>query len=102
MSKERYTQVIGSVVIAAVLFTAGFYTGKKETLNNVPAEFLNATSTESIDMAPFWEAWNLLDEKFASQSSTTPKVGSQDKIWGAIQGLAASFGDPYTVFFPPV
>jgi carboxyl-terminal processing protease len=25
-----------------------------------------------------------------------------DKVWGAIEGLAASYGDPYTVFFPPV
>lgn len=102
MSKERYTQILGSIVIAAVLFTVGFYVGRKNSLNNVPIEILNATSTESVNMAPFWEAWNLLDEKFAPQSSTTPKVNSQAKIWGAIAGLAASFGDPYTVFFPPV
>jgi carboxyl-terminal processing protease len=30
--------------------------------------------------------------------SSTP----QDKIYGSIQGLASSFKDPYTVFFPPV
>lgn len=102
MSRERYTQILTSVLIAVVLFTIGFYAGRKNSLNNVPIQFLNATSTESMDLSPFWKAWGLLDERFAPVSSTTPKVGNQDKIWGAIQGLASSYGDPYTVFFPPV
>ncbi|MBK5215509.1 MAG: S41 family peptidase, partial [Candidatus Pacebacteria bacterium] len=29
------------------------------------------------------------------------KVTDQDRVWGAISGLASSMGDPYTVFFPP-
>jgi carboxyl-terminal processing protease len=32
-----------------------------------------------------------------SKGTTT----DQEKVYGAIQGLAASYGDPYTVFFPP-
>ena len=102
MSKERYTQILISVVIAGTLFLMGFYVGKKNSLNNIPNQLLTATSTESVDLAPFWKAWGLLDEKFAPASSTTKTVGNQDKIWGAIQGLASSYGDPYTVFFPPV
>lgn len=54
------------------------------------------------DFAPFWKAWVTLDSKIApSQASSTKPVTNQDKVWGAIQGLAASYGDPYTVFFPP-
>lgn len=102
MNRERYTQVLTSLLIAAILFTAGFYTGKGNSSYDVSSQFLNATSTEKGDLGPFWTAWKLLDEKFAPVSSTTPKVDSQVKIWGAIQGLAASYGDPYTVFFPPV
>lgn len=102
MSRERYTQILISTLIAVILFVMGFYVGRRNSLNNVPIQFSNATSTESVDLAPFWKAWSLLDEKFASASSTIPKVGNQDKIWGAIQGLASSYGDPYTVFFPPV
>ena len=26
---------------------------------------------------------------------------SKERVYGAIEGLAASYGDPYTVFFPP-
>jgi carboxyl-terminal processing protease len=102
MSRERYTQTLISILVAGTLFAAGFFIGKKNSLNNLPARFLNATTTvENADMSPFWKAWQTLDEKFAPSSTTTPPVSSQDKIWGSIQGLAGSYGDPYTVFFPP-
>lgn len=97
MNKERYTQILISVLIAAVLFTVGFYTGKNNS--SAPIQFLNATSTESADMAPFWKAWQVLNDKFSAASSTTPPINSEQKIWGAIQGLTDSYGDPYTVFF---
>ncbi|MBN2093995.1 MAG: S41 family peptidase [Candidatus Zambryskibacteria bacterium] len=100
MNKERYTQIIWSIVIAGILFSLGYYTGKGDSWQN-PPQILNATSTESADMGSFWRAWQLLDEKFAPSSSTTPQISNKEKIWGAIQGLAASYGDPYTVFFPP-
>jgi carboxyl-terminal processing protease len=101
MNKEKYIQVLSSLLIAGILFTTGFYVGKSRPSSNVPPGLLNATSTENADLAPFWEAWNLLDQKFAVTSSTTPPVTSQAKIWGAIAGLTGSYGDPYTVFFPP-
>jgi carboxyl-terminal processing protease len=102
MNKERYTQVLISILIAGILFSAGFYFGQKNSSVNIPTQFLNATSTKSVDMAPYWEAWKILDEKFAPTASTTPSISNQDKIWGSISGLASAYGDPYTVFFPPV
>lgn len=102
MVNERYKQLVISLLVAAVLFGAGFYLGKKETNQEIAAKFLNATSTKNIDLAPFWKAWNLLDEKFVPTSSTTKVADDQTKVWGAIEGLAQSYGDPYTVFFPPV
>ena len=35
-------------------------------------------------------------------ATTTEEITDQDKVWGAIKGLADSLGDPYTTFFPPV
>lgn len=102
MNKEKYTQILSSFLIAAIIFTAGFYSGKKSSPYNVSAQILNATTTETIDMAPYWKAWGILDQKFDPASSTTPKITNQEKLWGSIQGLTNSFGDPYTVFFPPV
>lgn len=42
-----------------------------------------------------------MEDKFA-YSSSTDEVSQQEKIEGAIEGLVASYGDPYTVYFPPV
>lgn len=103
MNKERYRQVLISILIAGILFATGFYVGRKDSLkNNISVQFLNATSTRSVDMSPFWDAWKILDEKFTPSSSTTPPISDQDKLWGSIEGLAGSYKDPYTIFFPPV
>ena len=37
----------------------------------------------------------------AVPTSASSTVTDEDKVWGAIQGLANSTGDPYTVFLPP-
>lgn len=102
MNNQRYTQILISVLIALGLFVGGFYIGKNKAFYAGSTQFLNATSTESVDMAAFWKAWRLLDERFSPASSTTPSISGEDKLWGSIEGLAASYKDPYTVFFPPV
>lgn len=92
-----------AMIIAAI--GGSFVTGVFVGYGNAPAEdkitsIFNkepAIST-SVDFAPFWETWNILNEKFVSANGTTT---DQEKVYGAIQGLVASFGDPYTVFFPP-
>ncbi len=64
---------------------------------------------ETADFTPFWESWELLDKKFVKEIEKnedgeeveSDKITAQDKVWGAIQGLANSFGDPYTIFLPP-
>ncbi|TAJ13537.1 S41 family peptidase [Patescibacteria group bacterium] len=56
---------------------------------------------EDANLQPFFKAWKLLDENFASGTTTIPVGTNEDRVWGAIQGLASSYGDPYTTFFPP-
>lgn len=100
MSKNTRIQIFLSILIAGLLFSAGFFAGKKS--GGMESSFvLNSTSTVPADFSPFWEAWEILDNRFAKASSTTEAVSDQEKVWGAIAGLAASYGDPYTVFFPP-
>ncbi|MEK7477958.1 MAG: S41 family peptidase [Patescibacteria group bacterium] len=60
----------------------------------------------NVDFSPFWKTWQILNERYVnthvSTTSTTTKVMTdQDRVWGAISGLVASFGDSYTVFLPP-
>jgi carboxyl-terminal processing protease len=74
-------------------------TARSETQAMIRQDPADATNT--IDMAPVWDAWRLLDEKYVSASSTDVTT-PQDRVWGMISGLASSYGDPYTAFMPPL
>jgi carboxyl-terminal processing protease len=83
--------------VAVVVFFIGVYVGGGKSY--APNQALNderAVTKDQFDS--FWKAWHILDEKFVEAASTT----AQQKVYGAIQGLASSYEDPYTVFFPPV
>ena len=49
------------------------------------------------DFNAFWNAWQIVNEKFPGAD----KVSTEDKIYGAIKGMLASYKDPYTTFFTP-
>lgn len=53
----------------------------------------------AADFAQFWKAWNIINEKYVPTKHAA--VSNQEKVWGAIGGLANSLGDPYTYFMPP-
>lgn len=90
---------VGIFVIAGIFMT-GVYVGYE----NRPAteritSVINKTSalTGETDFNPFWKAWSIVDEKFAGAEKTS----DEERIYGAIKGMLASFDDPYTTFFPP-
>lgn len=62
---------------------------------------LSAIPDDSADLADFWRAWNVLESRFVGSSASSTKPNADEKMWGAIQGLAAAYGDPYTVYMPP-
>jgi len=103
----KYRAYIFSVLLVlGVVFYSGYYFGvEKQKEYSKLDSIINktATSTEDIDFDSFWKAWSIIDEKFVSTSSTTvSKTDSQSRVYGAIEGMVSSLGDPYTVFFPPV
>ncbi len=86
------------VLLVVAVFWSGHHIGYESGLNatgNVPGA--DTSVVTDAQFAPFWQVWHILDDKYVAASSTS----SQTKIYGAMQGLAASYGDPYTVFFPP-
>ena len=94
------------IFVALVLFSSGFIIGRlslpSETkLQNIANK--DAGDVTNVDFAPFWKAWNIINEKYVpTNSTTTDRVSDQDRVWGAIEGMTKSLGDPYTTFFPPV
>jgi len=100
---KKYFPIILSVFLIVGSFITGFYLGEtnKTDIEKI-TELENKESplVEKVDFSPFWKSWNVINEKYVS-SGKGDDVDSQTKVWGAIQGLASSLGDPYTVFMPP-
>lgn len=97
--------IIVGIVALIVGFALGsvFVTNGESTLGG-----FYGTPPEGVDLSPVWKAWRAIDEKFvpAAVSTTTPVASStseanQERVWGMIQGLAGSLGDPYSFFLPP-
>lgn len=103
---EKSLSILVGIALLASSFGAGFYSGFEKKLEVQKADTLANKETgkpDSVDFSPFWKAWNQLNEKYvpAHTNATSAPVTDQAKVYGAISGLAASLGDPYTVFFPP-
>ncbi|OIO30628.1 hypothetical protein AUJ77_02355 [Candidatus Nomurabacteria bacterium CG1_02_43_90] len=94
-------------VAIAATFGAGIIVGKqiqeKElVVDTTGLRDLQLTTTSgNLDLKPFWKAVDTLNEKFVPTTASSSVPTDQDKVWGAIRGLAQEYGDPYTVFFPP-
>ncbi len=106
MAMENGTGKKKIFIALAVLLGLGaaFFAGAMIGFNARPGiekviGIANRQTPETInaDFAPFWEAWSILNKESIFAATTT----DQDKVYGAIAGLAASYGDPYTSFFPP-
>lgn len=86
------------MLAVALAFGIGMYAGQSGNAGYPAAAAISGTP--AADLAQFWRAWEVLDQNFiANGSSTEPTM--EQKIHGAIAGLAESYGDPYTVFLPP-
>lgn len=94
-------------LVAALSFGAGVAAGSGGTAAVIVAHIpflgdgLDATPDQSADLTDFWKAWNALHSDYVITHASSTMPSAQDQIFGAISGLAASYGDPYTVFFPP-
>lgn len=108
--RRRLSKALRSGIIVALVLALGFLggltvgaDGGSKVLANVPllGDGLDATPDARLDFTDFWKVYNILQTRFVQTHSSTTPVTPQSEVYGAIQGLVASYGDPYTVFFPP-
>ncbi len=104
--KKGSLKLLGVLVALTLAFGLGLYSGVNEKITQAASDTLGLNlnlqgDASHPDLSEFWKAWDVLNQNFVqTHGSTTPN--DQEKIYGAISGLTDSFGDPYTVFFPPV
>jgi carboxyl-terminal processing protease len=112
-TKERarkYAHVYFSVIMSVILFGLGIFTGqiidskklitKAADNSSLEANIININRSQNnskeIDFEQFWKVWDMVKAKYAKQP-----VKDADLFYGAMQGMVAGLGDPYSVYFPP-
>src|SRR3989344_6167838 len=98
----RIASIFLALLIIGGSFFSGYYTGRSTPSDVDKVEGISNPETDKpdlVDFSAFWKVWNVLNEKFVATGQAT--TSEQEKVWGAIEGLAASLNDPYTVFLPP-
>ncbi|MGA2417640.1 MAG: S41 family peptidase [Candidatus Staskawiczbacteria bacterium] len=81
---------IALVVAFIAVFGLGIWVGVTKIAYHVP-------QPGTIDFSLFWDAYGKLQQNFIDPS----KIDNQKVIYGAIEGMTNSLGDPYTEFFNP-
>jgi carboxyl-terminal processing protease len=105
----KYSQRIGLVILALVLIGGSFFAGTfvgSENSNAAAIDQITSLSNKetgkpsNVDFSIFWNAWNIINQEYVPTHTATT-TDDQDRVYGAIQGMVASLGDPYTTFFTP-
>lgn len=92
------------ILIVILAFLLGWQMGHRDVIfklaNYRPT--LSVVSKEppkniNVDFKLFWDTWDLVSRSYLHKKDIDPSK----LFYGAISGMVASLGDPYTVFLPP-
>jgi carboxyl-terminal processing protease len=83
------------VLLALLSVTAlvSFRVGKKAGLSAAGS----TNSADALDLSLMWQVKQKLEDNYLDKS----KIDDKNLVYGAISGMVASLGDPYTVFLSP-
>lgn len=96
--------LIGLVLVTAS-FSSGWLLGDQHGVRSVVPDgegrvlnqgSLSVSASDDVDFQQFWDVWNLVKEQYYRQP-----VSDKDLFYGALEGMVAGAGDPYTVYFNP-
>ncbi len=94
-----------AIIIAGGTFSFGYILGskgyqvsiEKEDSYNVSISRELPAERKDLEFSLFWRVWETLETKYFDKDKLIPSK----MIYGAIKGMVAAVGDPYTVFLPP-
>jgi len=87
------------------VYWSGYDSGRgvigNEELNALSPEdaiIINKKGQDStVDFSLFWKVWEILKDRYVDKS----QLDARELFYGAIDGMLAATGDPYTTFFSP-
>ena len=94
-----------AIIITGGIFSFGYILGskgyqasiEKEDSYNVSISRELPAERKDLEFSLFWRVWETLETKYFDKDKLIPSK----MIYGAIKGMVAAVGDPYTVFLPP-
>lgn len=97
----RIFQLIVVIIISAstgyIIGTNSINLSWKNYKPIVSIKSRNPPSTQQLDMRLFYEVFDRVNQDYYDKT----KIDATKLLYGAINGLLLSLGDPYTSFFPP-
>lgn len=97
---KRILKFVCAIFVVFIAYSFGFYVGE----SSVPPldKVQGVTHKEQpagvqADFNIFWDAWKTATDKYVDRATIDP----QKMVYGAVEGMVASLGDPYTSFFTP-
>jgi len=94
------------LILCLVIFSGGvgYYFGQRQVevslgkfIPKVTIERKLPVGKEDVDFSLFWDTWDRLEASYLDKKA----LDKSKMVYGAISGMVASLGDPYTVFLPP-
>lgn len=98
VNKIKFAIILITILVAG--FGGGFYFHQNYTGIVVPLkEIVNREKDmpQGLDFSIFWKTWDLIQTRYVDKD----KLDTQELVYGALDGLVKSVGDPYTVFLRP-
>ena len=91
-------------VVAVIFFAIGFAVGQKKVaiekkglVPNITVTNELAPKNQTVDFSLFWKVFDTLPQRYLDKSA----IDGQKMMYGAIEGMVRSLGDPYTAFLDP-
>ncbi|MCL5011078.1 MAG: S41 family peptidase [Patescibacteria group bacterium] len=101
-AKTIFKPIVFLAIVLAIGFLgyrAGILVEQSRLMKTPPANVIGSDldKPNNVNFAIFWEAWRQLEKNFIGQD----KIDYQKMVYGAVDGMTKSLGDPYTSFFTP-
>lgn len=104
---KRFTSFYIIAILIALSFISGLYVGGKQDTPRLTVPEVEGGSVEGKNSPPkyllqdvnfdlFWEIWDMAKDRYIEQP-----VFDTQLFYGALAGIVASLGDPYSVFLDP-
>ena len=100
MALNKKLLVLLLIVALGAGFTGGVFFERSNGKVSNPVKILlyrDPGQPDYVDFSLFWDTWNSVHTKYVDEE----KLDTKKLLYGAIQGMVDSIGDPYTVFFEP-